>query len=191
MSKPLSPQNTVIQATEDWLNNVVIGLNLCPFAAKPAKQKQIHFSVSRASSDVALIEDLETELNRLIEHSDNTQPDYIETSLVILENSLSDFDDYNQFLNMTDDILHHHQLEGVFQVASFHPHYQFAGTHPNDRENLTNCSPYPVFHLIREDSLEAALQSYPNPELIPERNIETLAKLTEAQIAELFPYLTL
>ena len=184
-----SENNTAIQATQTWLEKVVIGLNLCPFASKPFKENQVHFALCEAEDEIGVVGCLETELERLIAHSDKQQGGYIETTLVILDKALADFESYNQFLNLADDILHHHDLVGQFQIASFHPHYQFGGTHPNDRENLTNRSPYPILHLIREESLEAVLKNYPNPEAIPEHNIQTLEKLNETEIKQRFPYL--
>lgn len=176
---------TITSEVNTWLEKVVIGLNLCPFAAKPARNKQIRIAVSEATDEEALLASILTELNTLT----STSVDQLETTLVVVPKMLQDFDDYNLFLNWTDALLKQQQLEGIIQVATFHPNYCFAGCEPEDAENLTNRSPYPIFHLIREDSLEKVLQHYPEPEKIPENNINTVNDLTDEQVNTLFPYL--
>lgn len=176
---------TITSEVNTWLEKVVIGLNLCPFAAKPARNKQIRIAVSEATDEEALLASILTELYTLT----STSVDQLETTLVVVPKMLQDFDDYNLFLNWTDALLKQQQLEGIIQVATFHPNYCFAGCEPEDAENLTNRSPYPIFHLIREDSLEKVLQHYPEPEKIPENNINTVNDLTDEQVNTLFPYL--
>lgn len=161
----------VIDATRQWVESVVIGLNLCPFAKRELVRERIRFSVSHATGEEALIQDLDRELRFL---QDNPE---VETSLLIHPQVLGDFDDYNQFLDLVDILLAQMRLRGELQVASFHPHYQFDGTAPDDVENSTNRSPYPMLHLIREASIGAAIANYPDPEGIPERNIETVERL--------------
>lgn len=176
---------SVVEQIEKWLEQVVIGLNLCPFAAKPQRNNQIKIAVSEAISEESLLEDILVELN-LLQAIPETE---VETTLVVVPNMLSSFDDYNLFIDWVDALLKQQQLEGVIQVATFHPDYCFAGNQPEDMDNLTNRSPYPIFHLIREDSLEKALKHYPNPEAIPEANIETVNGLPQEKVDQLFPHL--
>ncbi|WP_064609134.1 DUF1415 domain-containing protein [Photobacterium sp. J15] len=173
------------QQIQQWLEDVVIGLNLCPFAAKPNRNKQIKIHISEAESEEMLLEDIYQQLLEL----DQKPEDELETTLVVTPTLFADFDDYNQFLNLVDALIIQTGKEGIYQVASFHPDYCFYGTEPEDAENLTNRSPYPVFHLIREDSMERVLKHYPDPESIPERNIECVKKLTFEQRKALFPFL--
>ncbi len=168
-----------------WLDDVVIGLNLCPFASRPARLGQVHYSVSEAEDEEQLLQELQAELQAL----EATSAGERETTLLIVPTLLEDFYDYNQFLEWVDQLILRGGWEGQFQVASFHPHYQFAGTEPDDAENLTNRAPYPILHLLREQSLEAMLARYPDSDQIPERNIATMNELSEAQIQRLFGYL--
>ena len=154
-----------------WVETVVVGLNLCPFAKRELVNDRVRFSVSEAATEEQLLADLQAELELL------NNDEAVETTLLIHPGVLQDFFDYNQFLNYVDRLLMQMELEGVYQVASFHPDYQFSGTRPDDVENYTNRSPYPMLHLIREDSLERAIASYPDPDRIPERNIELLKSL--------------
>jgi hypothetical protein len=160
-----------IRPVRHWVETVVVGLNLCPFAKRELVNDRVRFSVSDAETEEQLLADLQAELELL----DNDEA--VETTLLIHPGVLQDFFDYNQFLNYVDRLLMQMELEGVYQVASFHPDYQFSGTRPDDVENYTNRSPYPMLHLIREDSLERAIASYPDPDRIPERNIELLESL--------------
>lgn len=177
--------NVFIKDTKKWLEKVVIGLNLCPFASKPYLQNQIRFFVSHANNDIEILKDLETEL-KFLAKADKKQT---ETTVFILSNSLKEFYHYNQFLDLADALLQQLNLIGDIQIATFHPNYQFGGTQPEDAENLTNRSPYPTLHLIREESLEQALRRYHHPEKIPENNIKTVKSLTPKQKTALFPYL--
>ncbi len=175
----------ILNAVNQWLDKVVIGLNLCPFASRPYHQKQIRFALSQCDTDACLLEELQNELKLLAE----TKAEIIETTLLIVPNMLQDFYDYNDFLDYVDGLIADNEWEGIFQVATFHPDYQFGGTQPEDAENLTNRAPYPILHLLREASLEKAIEHYPNPELIPEHNIETVSNLTLEQKVSLFPHL--
>ncbi|MGR5131670.1 DUF1415 domain-containing protein [Vibrio alfacsensis] len=177
--------NTITLQVDQWLNDVVIGLNLCPFAAKPQRNKQIKIFVSEATQDNALLEDI---LLQFIELS-NTEPEKLETTLVVVPNMLQDFWDYNLFIDWVEGLIKQQNWEGIFQVATFHPDYCFGGTAPEDDENLTNRSPYPVFHLIREESMEKVLKHYPDPESIPDTNIARVSALSEEERKKLFPYL--
>jgi hypothetical protein len=177
--------NAITEQVDQWLNDVVIGLNLCPFAAKPQRNKQIQIFVSEASQEEALLEDI---LLQLIELS-NTEPKKLETTLVVVPNMLQDFWDYNFFIDWVEGLIKQQDWEGIFQVATFHPDYCFGGAEPEDDENLTNRSPYPVFHLIREESMEKVLKHYPDPESIPDTNIARVSALSEEERKKLFPYL--
>ncbi|WP_261824969.1 MULTISPECIES: DUF1415 domain-containing protein [Vibrio] len=171
--------------TREWLEKVVIGLNLCPFAAKPNRNKQIRIAVTEADNEEQLLEFILQEFM----HLQSTDVEELETTLVTIPNFLDDFMDYNLFLDWVDALIKQQDYEGEFQIATFHPDYCFAGTHPDDDENLTNRSPYPVIHLIREASMERVLKHYPDPEAIPENNIERVTNLTTEQRKALFPYL--
>ncbi|MBR9873341.1 MAG: DUF1415 domain-containing protein [Vibrionaceae bacterium] len=177
--------NAITQQVNQWLNDVVIGLNLCPFAAKPQRNKQIKIFVSEASQEESLLEDI---LLQLIELS-NTEPEQLETTLVVVPNMLDDFWDYNLFIDWVEGLIKQQDWEGIFQVATFHPDYCFGGAEPEDDENLTNRSPYPIFHLIREESMEKVLKHYPDPESIPDTNIARVSALSEEERKTLFPYL--
>ncbi len=182
---PNSDINTITQQVDQWLNDVVIGLNLCPFAAKPQRNKQIKIFVSEANQEETLLEDI---LLQLIELN-NTEPKKLETTLVVVPNMLQDFWDYNFFIDWVEGLIKQQDWEGIFQVATFHPDYCFGGSEPGDDENLTNRSPYPVFHLIREESMEKVLKHYPDPESIPDTNIARVSALTKEERKNLFPYL--
>ncbi|EIV8652924.1 TPA: DUF1415 domain-containing protein [Vibrio parahaemolyticus] len=182
---PNTDINAITQQVEQWLNDVVIGLNLCPFAAKPQRNKQIKIFVSEATQEEALLEDI---LLQLIELS-TTEPEKLETTLVIVPNMLQDFWDYNFCIDWVEGLIKQQDWEGIFQVATFHPGYCFGGAAPEDDENLTNRSPYPIFHLIREESMEKVLKHYPDPESIPDTNIARVSALSEEERKKLFPYL--
>jgi len=141
--------------------------------------------VSEALAEEALLADIETELQRL----DSEPVTRLETTLVIAPKVLSDFWDYNQFIDWVESLISRNGWQGVYQLATFHPHYCFAGAEPEDAENLTNRAPYPIFHLIREASMAEVLNRYPDPESIPENNIDRVSALTEAERRRLFPYL--
>ncbi|MBE3916653.1 DUF1415 domain-containing protein [Vibrio parahaemolyticus] len=177
--------NAITQQVDQWLNDVVIGLNLCPFAAKPQRNKQIKIFVSKATQEEALLEDI---LLQLIELS-TTEPEKLETTLVVVPNMLQDFWDYNFCIDWVEGLIKQQDWEGIFQVATFHPDYCFGGAAPEDDENLTNRSPYPIFHLIREESMEKVLKHYPDPESIPDTNIARVSALSEEERKKLFPYL--
>lgn len=153
-------------ATRKWLQDVVIGLNLCPFARREFDAGRIHFAVTEETDLEALLMAFATELSRL----DKTPE--IETSLLIFANAVPDFLDYLELLDMAQAWLEDLELEGIFQLASFHPAYQFDGSALDDEANFTNRSPFPVIHILREDSVERAVASHPDPGMIPERNIQ-------------------
>ena len=175
-----------IKQTRQWLEDVVIGLNLCPFARKPFNAGQVRLTVSDSRNVETLLGDLHEELDRM----DRTPADDIDTTLLIITDQLQDFLDYNDVLDLADGLLEQQGWEGTFQIASFHPAYQFADTQVDDRENFTNRAPYPILHILREASLDRGLASYPDPEQIPERNISTLNGLNDDQWLSLFGNLT-
>ena len=167
------PENWMVQDTLRWLERAVIGLNLCPFAKSVYVKGQVHCAVSSAVTLEALRDDLIQELKDLVSLDASVR----DTSLLIVQNLLQDFYDYNDFLNVAEDCLLALDLEGEIQIASFHPHYQFAGTDENDITNFTNRSPYPTLHLIREASIDRAVAAFPEAEAIFEVNMATLSQL--------------
>lgn len=173
MTDPLPTTKDAIAATRRWLERAVIGLNLCPFAKAVYVKEQVRFVVSDASTPEALLEHLAEELLLLRD----TPPEQIDTTLLIHPDVLTDFLDYNDFLENADAAIEALDLQGILQVASFHPDYQFAGTAPGDIGNYTNRSPFPTLHLLREASIDRAVEAFPEPDAIIERNLETLDKL--------------
>ena len=169
---PVAPE-TVIAHTEEWLEKAVIGLNLCPFAKAVQVKKQIRYVVSEATTPEALLEQLHSELELLAE----TSPEKIDTTLLIHPQVLIDFLDFNDFMDVADGLLEELELDGILQVASFHPDFQFDGTDLDDIENYTNRSPYPVLHLLREESIDRAVDAFPDAGMIYEKNIETMQNL--------------
>lgn len=179
---PTPDDTRVIADTVEWLEKAVIGLNLCPFAKAVHVKAQIRYVVSAATTPEALLEDLVKELETLAEAS----PEKIETTLLVHPQVLGDFMDYNDFLDVADAAVEELQLDGILQVASFHPDYQFDETHIDDIENYSNRAPYPTLHLLREDSIDAAVAAFPDAGDIYERNIETLKALGQAGWKRLF-----
>ncbi len=163
----------VIDETRHWMLQAVIGLNLCPFAKAVHVKNQIRYVVSEATTPEELAHDLIEELQFL----NQADPQEVDTTLLIHPQTLNDFLDYNDFLDVADAAVTELDLEGILQVASFHPQFQFEDTEPDDIENYTNRSPYPTLHLLREDSIEKAVQAFPEASDIFEANIETLEKL--------------
>jgi len=162
-----------IAETRRWLEQIVIGLNLCPFAKAVYVKDQVRFVLSDATTVEALVEELAEELVLLRD----TPAEQIDTTLIVHPDVLTDFLDYNDFLDNADAAIEALDLQGILQVASFHPQYQFAGVAPDDVSNYTNRAPYPTLHLLREDSVERAVAAFPDPDVIVERNIATLDKL--------------
>ncbi|MBT5873318.1 MAG: DUF1415 domain-containing protein [Candidatus Latescibacteria bacterium] len=160
----------VINQTISWISDFVVDWNICPFARSVLASNLIRFSVSVADGPPSLLEDLAFELKKLAE----TEIKEIETTLLIHPFVLNDFHQYNDFLDVVDQAILDADMSGIIQVASFHPDYQFAGSHPDAIENFTNRSPYPMLHLLREASVDHAVATYPDVEKIPERNIRTL-----------------
>ena len=166
-------QDPIVENTREWLTKAVIGLNLCPFAKAVHIKEQIRYVVSTADTPEALLEDLVNELVLLRD----ADPEELETTLLIHPSVLTDFEDYNAFLDVVDAAVEEMELDGELQVASFHPQYQFEGTEPDDIENYSNRAPYPTLHLLRESSIDKAVEAFPDAANIYETNIETLNKL--------------
>ncbi|WP_047244575.1 DUF1415 domain-containing protein [Chromobacterium subtsugae] len=175
---------TVIAATKTWLEKAVIGLNLCPFAKAVYVKNQVRIRVSEASTPQQLAEELADELQLLAQ----ADPEEIDTTLLVHPKVLQRFLDFNDFQDIADAIVEELELDGVLQVASFHPKFQFEGTGINDVENYTNRSPYPTLHLIREESIDRAVAAFPEAEAIYERNIETMRQLGVAGWKTLFEH---
>jgi uncharacterized protein len=163
----------VLQQTRLWLEKAVIGLNLCPFAKAVYVKNQVRLVVSRARHADDLLEELDRELDLLVA----TPASEIDTTLLIHPTLFEDFLDFNDFLEIADGVVEEHELEGVIQLASFHPKFQFEGTEADDMSNYTNRAPFAILHLLREDSVERAVDAFPEAEAIFEANIATLEKL--------------
>ena len=166
----------VVQDMVRWLERAVIGLNLCPFAKGVHTKGQIHYAVSAATDGRELLQDLQRELEALAEAS----PEKRDTTLLIAPRCMEYFLDFNDFLELADEMLDVLDLGGILQIASFHPQFQFDGTEVDDITNATNRAPYPTLHLIREESLDAAVEAFPEAEMIYERNMEVLRELGAA-----------
>ncbi len=171
--RPAEDDATILAATRHWLMRAVIGLNLCPFAKSVQVKNQVRYAISRATSFEGALTDLEVEL-RALEASD---PEQVDTTLLIFPDALADFSDYNDALLFADQLLRQLRLDGMLQIASFHPHYQFDGSAPDDIENYTNRAPYPILHLLREASIARAVDAVPDAADIYERNQATLRRL--------------
>jgi len=167
------PEDVVIADTVRWLEKAVIGLNLCPFAKSVHVKGQIHYVVSQATDAEGVALDLHRELEALAESS----PEKRDTTLLILPHALQDFLDFNDFIGLVDDLVDELDLCGILQVASFHPLFQFEGTDVDDVTNCTNRAPYPTLHLLREDSIDSAVEAFPEAEMIYERNMQVLEEM--------------
>lgn len=187
MTEPFAPPSNgtapdPLALTRRWIERAVIGLNLCPFAKAVYAKEQVRFVLSDATTPEALLEQLAEELVLLRD----TDPEQIDTTLIVHPDVLTDFLDYNDFLDNADAAIEALDLQGILQVASFHPDYQFAGAAPDDISHYTNRSPYPTLHLLREDSVERAVAAFPDPDVIVERNVQTLDRLGHAGWRKLF-----
>ena len=163
----------ILSATRRWLERAVIGLNLCPFAKSVFVKKQIRYALTAAQTADELLAELDNELALLAA----TEPEQLDTTLLIHPQAMNDFLDYHFFLAEVDALIRNRGYAGVFQVASLHPQYEFAGSEPDDVANYTNRAPYPMLHLLRESSIDRAVAAFPDAADIFERNIETMEKL--------------
>ncbi len=171
--EPTSESATEIAETKRWLERAVIGLNLCPFAKAVYAKHQVRFVLSDAELEDDLLEELAEELLRLRD----TPAEEIDTTLLVHPRVLTDFIDYNDFLDRVDGLIEALELDGELQVASFHPDYRFADADEDDPGHCTNRAPYPTLHLLRESSIDRAVAAYPEPDVIVERNLATMAEL--------------
>lgn len=176
MNTPAAHPSIEITDTLRWLERAVIGLNLCPFAKAPHAKGQIHCVVSQAKG----LEGLRDELIEQLQALAALPADVRETVLLIVPQMLHDFLDFNDFLDEAEGVLQELDMEGEFQIASFHPQFQFFDTQPDDMGNFTNRSPYPTLHLLREASIDRAVEAFPEAEMIYEANIQTMEKLGTA-----------
>lgn len=164
---------TVVADVRHWLEQAVIGLNLCPFAKATYVKEQVHYAVCAAQTEDEALQAVHDELIALME----TPVEERETTLVIFPAMFDDFLYFNDFAGAADDILADLGLEGELQIAYFHPRFQFDGTEPEEISNATNWAPYPILHLLRETSIDRAVETYPEVDVIPDRNIELLEHL--------------
>lgn len=175
--------DTVRKDVVRWLETAVIGLRLCPFAARPMRLGQVDIAISEARGS----DDLLAEIGDRIQWLASIPAAQVDTILIVIPHLLADFWDYNDFIHRAERQLVAAGWEGEFQLASFHPDYCFADAASDDPANFTNRAPYPIVHVLREASIEAALAAYPNPEDIPQRNIALLRGLSAAKLRALFP----
>ncbi len=155
----------IIEQTKKWITNVVIGCNFCPFAAKEVKQNSISYCVEYSTDKAACLQVFLQQLTKLDEEED------MATTLIIFPNAFTAFDDYLDMVQLAEEALEENEYEGIYQVASFHPQYVFGNAPVNDAANYTNRSIYPMLHILREDAIDKALERYPNPDDIPNNNI--------------------
>ncbi len=163
----------VIADTQRWVQRAVIGLNLCPFAKSVEVKKQVRYVVSHATRTKPLLVDLKRELLELTA----TDPAILDTTLLVAPDGFFDFLEFNELLDRADKLLVELDLDGVLQIASLHPQYQFADTEPDDITNFTNRAPYPTLHLLREESVDRAVAAFPNAEAIYGTNMQTMQEL--------------
>jgi hypothetical protein len=161
----LNTDEHIINQTKKWITDVVIGCNFCPFAAREIKLNTVFYKTEHSNKTDECLYTFINECVRLDEDEN------IETSFIIFPDAFKKFDDYLDLVSLAEKLLKKQKYEGIYQVASFHPGYKFANSPINDAANYTNRSPYPMLHLLREERIELALANYPNPEKIPERNI--------------------
>lgn len=173
------PDQHVKAATQTWLKSIIIEYGICPFAKRELERGSIHFSINRDTELERCLLHLMLECDRL-----DTDPT-IETTLLIYADALAEFDNYLGFLEIAESLMTEQGYEGTYQLASFHPDYCFQGAQPNDAANYTNRSPYPMLHLLRETSIEQAVAAHPNPESIPQHNIQLARKLGLAKVQAL------
>ena len=174
-------ESPALTQTRAWVEHAVIGLNLCPFAKAPQVKGLVRYVQSEAGDPAGLLSDLMDELQRLAK----APPARLETTLLVHPQVFTDFADFNDFLGVAEDAVADLGLEGVIQVASFHPDYRFEGTAADDITNATNRSPHPTLHLIREDSIDRAVAAFPEAETIYEANMATMERLGPAGWATL------
>ncbi len=169
----MTSEAQVVAHTQAWLDKAVIGLNLCPFAKAVVAKQQVRMVVCMHNEPEQVLQMLQQEMQLLVD----TDAAVLDTTLLIAPNLFPDFLDFNEFLFDCDSVLAAMELEGVLQIADFHPRYQFTGTQPDDISNFTNRAPYPTLHLLREESIDKAVAAFPDASLIYERNVQVLEEL--------------
>ena len=169
----ITPAETAVRR---WVDEIVVGLELCPFAKRELIAGRVRFTVSEARTNELLFSDLLSELELLRDDAS------VETTLLIHPDVLDNFGLFNQFLNLADQLISAEGFEGIFQIASFHPDYQFDGTEPDDVGNFTNRAPYPILHIIREKSLTDAIANYPDVHQIPVRNLARMKEMSHDRL---------
>lgn len=179
----LPEDDVILHRTRHWLEHTVIGLNLCPFANSVFRKNQIEYRISRATDTDQLVQDLLLAVESLV----NVPAAQVDTALLIHPWVLTDFLDYNDFLGVADAVLEAGGWSGVLQIASFHPDYRFADADPDDITHYTNRSPYPMLHLLREESLDKAIDAYPDTDEIVHHNLATMRRLGLEGWAKLQP----
>jgi hypothetical protein len=172
----MDPQEAFVRDTRRWMERAVIGLNLCPFAKAPHAKGLVHYAVSEAADAATVLQDVATELDALAAVDSSVR----ETTLLIVPHCLQDFLAFNDFMPRAERVLRKRGLEGVIQLASFHPQFQFEGTQEDDITNFTNRSPWPTVHLLREDSIDRAVETFPDPAAIYDANMATLRRIGRA-----------
>ncbi len=175
---PKNSTQNIIQQTKNWVNDIVIDLELCPFAAQPFQNNRIAYNVITGDGLQQHLQQLAESFAILDDNAD------IETSLLIYPDAYQQFDHYLELLDISNQLLESLNYSGIYQLASFHPNYCFADTEKNDASNFSNRSPYPMLHLLRESSLEQAILRYPNSETIPENNIKKLRAIGYTKMQE-------
>ena len=173
MNTPSMSDEAIIAATRRWVDRAVVGLNLCPFAKGVQTKGQVHYVVSHATDRQELLDDLKSELQAL--HA--ADPAQRDTTLLIAPRVFADFLDFNDFLDRADRLLRKMRMERDFQIASFHPQFLFADADADDISHYTNRAPYPILHLLREASIDRAVEAFPDASLIFEKNMQTLRTL--------------
>jgi len=176
MKSPSDRAGEVLQTTERWLERSVIGLNLCPFAKAVHVKGQIHYALTWSQETADVLDDLTVALHDLLAQD----PQQRDTTLLIAPKAFPDFWDFHGFVQRADKLLRSLHLDSALQIASFHPQYEFAQAPAGDMANYTNRAPYPILHLLREDSMDRAVAAYPDAALIYERNIARLRDLGAA-----------
>ena len=177
----MEESDIILQQSKAWIKKFVLEMGLCPFAKPIWDARLIYFQLSQAEAPDKIIEDVFLLCEKVV----NATPEEIETAILILPKALSDFEAYLDMLETLYELLQEAELEGVLQIASFHPYYQFDGTGEHSPENFTNRSPYPMFHILREESVSAAIENFPNVDDIPQKNIEKMESLGISKIREL------
>ena len=176
----MNNKQAIISQVNQWIESAVIGLDLCPFAKPIYLQNKLRSIVSESSNVDELMVELFQQCQYLIETPE------VETTLLIIPHQLQDFSDFNLSLNQVDALINLYRWTGVFQIASFHPDYQFENSDIDDRANWTNRSPFPILHILRESSIERALSGYPDPDQIPEKNIKKLNRMSLIEFNRIF-----